>query len=88
MSKFLSSIIFSIFLLFQTTSLAEEASDAPQETAIEDQGIEAPEMEAVPETTAPEPEESDGISEAQKEADAAEAAELHEAGEGEEPVAE
>ena len=86
MSKFLSSIIFSIFLLFQTTSLAEESSDAPQETAAEDQGVEVPEMEAVPETTAPEPEESDGISEIQREAEAAEAAELREAVEEESTV--
>jgi len=87
MSKFLSSIIFSIFLLFQTTSLAEEATDIPQET-MEEQSNEAPEIEAVPETTAPEPEGTDDVSEAQREADAAEAAELREAGAGEEPVAE
>ena len=88
MSKFLSSIIFSIFLLFQTTSLAEEASDVPQESAVEGQSVEVPEIEAVPETTAPEPEGTDDISEAQREADAAEAAELREAGVGEEPVIE
>ena len=88
MSKLLSSIIFSFFLLFQTTSLAEEASDMPQETSIEDQTTEVPEVEAVPETIAPEPEGTDDISEAQREADAAEAAELREAGMGEEPVIE
>ena len=85
MSKLLSSIIFSFFLLFQTTSLAEEASDVPQETSVEDQSAE---VEAVPETIAPEPEGTDDISEAQREADAAEAAELREAGMGEEPVIE
>jgi len=88
MSKLLSSIIFSFFLLFQTTSLAEEASDIPQEAAVESQSAEVPEVEAVPETTAPEPEGTDDISEAQREADAAEAAELREAGVGEEPVIE
>ena len=88
MSKFLSSIIFSIFLLFQTTSLAEEASDVPQESAVESQSAEVPEIEAVPETTAPEPEGTDDISEAQREADAAEAAELREAGVAEEPIIE
>jgi len=88
MSKLFSSIIFSFFLLFQTTSLAEEASDISQETAVEGQAAEAPEVEAVPETTAPEPDGTDDISEAQREADAAEAAELREAGVGEEPLIE
>ena len=92
MSKLLSSIVFSFFLLFQTTSFAEQPSDIQQEAMVEEvleeQNAEVPEVEAVPETTAPEPEVTDDISEAQREADAAEAAELREAGEGEEPVSE
>lgn len=87
MSKFLSSILFSFFLLFQATSLAEETQDTKQKT-VEEQSNKTPEAEAVPETKAPKPEGTDDISEAQREADAAEAAELREAGAGEEPVIE
>ena len=92
MSKLFSSIIFSLFLLFQTTALAEEDT-APTETNIEEPEVQ--EQEAAEET---EPEEQadtqevedvepkEEVSEAEKEAQAAEEAELREAGMGEEPL--
>ena len=93
MSKLFSSIIFSLFLLFQTTSLAEEDTP-PIETSVEKQ--EAQEGEAVEETAPTEQEAQpevieevepkEEVSEAEKEAQAAEEAELREAGVGEEPV--
>lgn len=79
MSKLLSTLLFSLFLLFQTTSLAEEET-TPTETNIEDQDGEASqEHDVIEEETQEEPKEE--ISEAQKEAEAAEAAELREVGE-------
>lgn len=93
MSKLFSSIIFSLFLLFQTTSLAEEDTP-PAQSNVEEQ--EAQEGEAAEETApaeqetqpevAEEVEPKEEISEAEKEAQAAEEAELREAGVGEEPV--
>jgi hypothetical protein len=76
MSKLLSNIIFSFFLLFQTISLAdEESQDENIETNITEQSSEE------------NSEAQDELSEAQKEALAAELAELSEAGIDEEPVA-
>ncbi len=95
MSKLFSSIVFSLFLLFQTTSLAEEETP-PTETNVEEPEVqeseagertEPSEQEAQPEA-AEEIEPKEEISEAEKEAQAAEEAELREAGVGEEPVPE
>ena len=94
MSKFLSSILFSLFLLFQTTALAEEDTNAT-ETNIEEpetqedeasEETEPEEQEAQLEEAEEEDEPKEEISEAQKEAQAAEEAELREAGMGEEPL--
>jgi len=84
MSKLFSSIVFSLFLLFQTTSLAEEDTP-PIETSIEE--TESAEQETQPEVVE-EVEPKEEISEAEKEAQAAEEAELREAGVGEEPAPE
>ena len=101
MSKLFSSIVFSFFLLFQTTSIAEEDS-TPIETSVEEQEVQAEEVVEETESIEPqdekepeaveevqeevEPEEA--LSEAEKEALAAEEAELREAGVYEEPVEE
>ena len=85
MFKSFFTLIFSSLLLFQTAIYAEESLDTNEETIIEDviptEEIEQnePEVEAQKEI-------QEEISEAQKEADAAEAAELQEVGTGEEPV--
>jgi hypothetical protein len=87
MSKLFSSIVFSLFLLFQTTSLAE-GDTPPAQTNVEEpeaQESEPTEQETQPEA-AEEVEPKEEISEAEKEAQAAEEAELREAGVGEEPV--
>lgn len=92
MSKFLSSILFSLFLLLQTTAFAEE-DNTSTETNIEEPETQEDE---VSEETEPEEQESQAeeeepkeeISEAEKEAQAAEEAELREAGMGEEPLIE
>jgi len=67
MSKLFSTLIFFLFLLFQTASLAEENSTSPQTN-----------IEGSEEGTEEEPKET--LSEAEKEARDAEAAELREAG--------
>jgi hypothetical protein len=99
MSKLLSSIAFSVFLLFLTAGLAEEKTSPIEINATEQEvqenevseETEAAEKEAQPgegqeesETTEPE----EALSEAEKEAQAAEEAELREAGMYEEPVEE
>jgi len=84
MSKLFSSIVFSLFLLFQTTSLAEE-NTPPIETSMEE--TESTEQEIQPEVVE-EVEPKEEISEAEKEAQAAEEAELREAGIGEEATQE
>lgn len=78
MSKIFSSILFSFFLLLQNTAIAEEneTNDTQKEVIQKEQ--EAEEVEA--------PEEE--LSEAQKEAIAAEEAELREVGMEQEPPAE
>lgn len=94
MSKLFSSIVFSLFLLFQTTALAEEETP-PTQTNVEEP--EAQEDESAEETEpeveeneqeAEEVEPEEELSEAEKEALAAEEAELREAGVGEEPLIE
>ncbi len=75
MSKLFSSLIFFLFLLFQTTSLAEEETH-PQTN------IEEPEAQEHPTEDDSSKKE---LSQAQKEAQEAEAAELREAGMEEEP---
>jgi hypothetical protein len=104
MSKLFSSILFSFFLLLHTTSIAEEEtaptqtnvkilekqeSEAveeiePTDEENDDQGI----QEEVTEVAQEEVEPKEVLSEAQKEALAAEEAELRESGMEEEPVAE
>ena len=94
LNKFLI-LLFSSFLLLQTTGFAEETSDIADEPNIEElresepldvppepQKIQEPENAPAPEVD----EAKEEMSEAQREADAAEAAELQEVGVGEEPV--
>ncbi|MCW8821977.1 MAG: hypothetical protein OQK45_07095 [Sulfurovum sp.] len=83
MSRLFSSIILSLFLLFQTTSFAEEDT-TPTETNVEVQETEVPQEAEAREEVEPE----EALSEAEKEARAAEEAELREAGVYEEPVVE
>ncbi len=88
MSKLFSSILFSFFLLLHTTAIAEEES-TPEETNIEvvgEQESEASEETEPTKTTEEEVEPEYVLSEAEKEALAAEEAELREAGMDEEPV--
>ncbi len=93
MSKLFSSILFSFFLLLHTTAIAEEEI-IPEDTNIEAQEVrenEAPEETESTEVTEEAQEEvepEEVLSEAEKEALAAEEAELREAGMGEEPVPE
>jgi hypothetical protein len=103
MSKLFSSILFSFFLLLHTTAIAEEET-IPEETNIEVQEVQEGETSEETESTEvtdeqesqaevteeaqEEVEPEEVLSEAEKEALAAEAAELREAGMGEEPVAE
>lgn len=84
MTKHLSTIVFSLFLLFQTASLAEETNEDPQENMIEEAEPAPKAAEAEEEVQEKEPQEE--ISEAMREANAAEEAEIREAGRGEEPV--
>lgn len=77
MSKLLSNIAFSFFLLFQTISLADE--DAQKEQT---------ETNITAENSKEKAEPQDALSEAEKEALAAEEAELREAGIAEEPIVE
>jgi len=86
MFKLLSPFFVLFFLLSHTALTAEENIDTSEPVPIEEQipqEIEAVEAQSVE----VEPTE-DAISDAQREADAAEAAELREAGEGEEPLVE
>mgnify|MGYP000595388034 CR=1 FL=1 len=94
MSKLFTSILFSFFLLFQTTAIAEEDT-TPIETNAEEQevpeeiGSIEPQVEQEPQAEVEEkvkPKET--LSEAEKEALAAEEAELRESGVYEEPVVE
>ena len=104
MSRFFTTLTFILFLLFQTTALAEEELDGEQiiimdevpkdisEEALpskEDTG-EATEPTQIqePEATENVEEKGEELAEAQREAQAAEEAELREVGEGEEPEAE
>ena len=73
MSKLFLTLFFSFTLLFQSTLIAEESSNIQQETALEAHTNEV---------------DNEELSEAQKEADEAEAAELRESGIGEEPLPE
>lgn len=100
MSNLFSSIVFSFFLLFQTTAIAEE--DSPTlETSAEEQVLQEPEVAEETESTETQAEQEppveevqeevepeEVLSEAEKEALAAEEAELREAGMYEEPVVE
>jgi len=104
MSKFFTTLTFTFFLLFQTTALAEEELDGQQEIIMDEVPEDIPRESLAPEEDtdeAKEPtqiqeqeatenvdEKTEEISEAQREAEAAEEAELREAGVGEEPEAE
>ncbi len=94
MSKLFTSILFSFFLLFQTTAIAEEDT-TPIETNVVEQEVPEeiesiePQVEQEPQAEVEEkvkPKET--LSEAEKEALAAEEAELRESGVYEEPVVE
>ena len=80
MAKFFSTLLYSIFLLFQTTLIAEEENNATQITEQESESDTPNEQEEV------EPE--DELSELEKEALAAEEAEIREAGMYDEPETE
>jgi len=96
MPKSFFILFITSLLLFHTAIYAEEITDVPEETIIEDvvpteevaqentESQETQEAASAPDVDAVQEE----ISEAQKEADAAEAAELQEVGTGEEPVTE
>lgn len=86
MSKLLSNIAFSFFLLFQTISLADE--DAQKEHTETNITAEKTETNITADETKEKAEPQDPLSEAQKEAMAAEEAELREAGIAEEPIVE
>ena len=89
MLKTFFTFIFSFLLFFYTASYADETPDVQEESTIEDV---LPTEEVAEENTEPqdtqEQKAQEEVSEAQREADAAEAAELQEVGEGEEPSAE
>lgn len=78
MSKKISSILFSFFLLLQNSAIAEENETNVTQTEAIQEAKETAEVEEPKET----------LSEAQKEAIAAEEAELREAGMDQEPLAE
>ena len=104
MSKFFTTLTFTFFLLFQTTALAEEELEREQKIIMDEIPENIPRDSLAPEEgtdEAKEPtkiqeqeptenvdEETEEISEAQREAQAAEEAELREVGVGEEPEAE
>jgi len=93
-------LVVTLFLLFQSISIAEENQDVNTENVTEiteDETVDAisetdtdieTEIENKAETTEETDTEKEEISAAQREADEAEAAELREVGEGDEPVAE
>ncbi|WP_309499248.1 hypothetical protein [Sulfurovum sp.] len=101
MSRLFLSVVFSFFLLFQATSLAEEN---PTEAGAEEMEVREAKVPVEVESTEPKGEEEpqaktreevqekakpkDTLSEAEKEALAAEEAELREAGVAEEPIPE
>jgi len=103
MSKLFSSIVFSFFLLFHTTAIAEEET-SPIETNVEEQELQESEAAEETESVTPQAEQEtqeeaveevqeevepeEALSEAEKEALAAEEAELRELGMEEEPIAE
>lgn len=78
MFKTFSILVFSFLLLFQTIGFAEETK--PLNVSPEPQDMQEPQNALEVE------EAKEEISEAQREADAAEAAELQEVGVGEEPI--
>jgi hypothetical protein len=81
MSKKFSTILFSLFLLLQNSAIAEDNETNSSQTEViqeEQQAREAAEVD----------ESQEALSEAQKEAIAAEEAELRESGVYEEPMAE
>ncbi|MGB5505158.1 MAG: hypothetical protein WBM70_00575 [Sulfurovum sp.] len=91
MSKLFSSIVFSFFLLFQTTSIADEETTPTEiNTTEETESTEEndTQTEVIQEEEAEEEEPKEVLSEAEKEAIAAEEAELREAGMDEEPLVE
>lgn len=81
MSKILSSTFFSLFLLLQNSAIAEENETNGTQTEIIQEQQEVKETRKVKEP-------KEELSEAQKEAIAAEEAELREAGMEPEPLAE
>ena len=81
MSKLLSSVIFSLFLLFQTTSVANESNETQTEEAA---GSASEEQEIQPEVSQSDEEQKEvqgeeAPSEAELEAQRAEEAEIREA---------
>lgn len=86
MSKLFSSILFSFFLLFHTTAIAEEEIASTQ-TDVEVQGEQESEVSEETEPTDAN-DEQESQEEVTEEALAAEEAELRELGMEEEPVAE
>ena len=99
MSKLFTSILFPFFLLFQTTVIAEEDT-TPIETNVEEQEVQETEVPEETESIEPQAEQTpqadveekvepkETLSQAQKEALAAEEAELRESGVYEEPIVE
>ncbi len=103
MSRLFSSIVFSFFLFFQTTSIAEENATSI-DASVEEMEVQEAEVPVEVEYTEPKDEEEpqtkareevqeevkpeEALSDAEKEARAAEEAELREAGVYEEPVVE
>lgn len=103
MLKLFGLLFYISFFLFQGTLSAEENTEIedqismeemrqevviPEEAASEDSDTSNETQNTQDQTVEPEVTEQNDISEAQREADAAEAAELREVGEGEEPVVE
>lgn len=84
MAKLFSTVLFSFFLLFQTTLKAEEENNSTQITAQESEASEVNESDTPDEQEEQEPKEE--LSELEKEALAAEEAELREAGMHEEDI--
>ena len=88
MTRFFTTLLFSFFLLFQTTTFADENTTASEISAEEiEDSTEESDAEAKTEVTEKE-EEKEELSELEKEALAAEEAELRESGIYEEPIEE
>ena len=81
MSKKISTILFSLFLLLQNSAIAEDNETNSSQTEVIQEEQQAKEAAEVDES-------QEALSEAQKEAIAAEEAELRESGVYEEPMAE